>query len=245
MLQFSDTTNKNGIIQRIEFDTNLGDGAISGNATLLSQITSIINAGMSRATALIIAADGRWSWDDTAHTDQSVATTDIVSGQGDYTILNNTPNSTKDYLKVERVEIKNSAGQWIKLNERDLVRYKGSISQERTTSGVPSSYDFNGTSIFFDAKPSYDSTGGVMIWFSRSQINFSTTDTTKRPGFASIFHEYPVLCAVYHWEKHKGVGNPEQTKRDIKEMETKMEQYYGGRDKSSPNKINRRYQSFK
>ena len=38
-LVFSDTTNKNGLIQECEFWTNLGDGTISGDTTLLAQFT--------------------------------------------------------------------------------------------------------------------------------------------------------------------------------------------------------------
>jgi len=245
MLQFSDTTTKNGIIQRIEFDTNLGDAVISGNATLLAQLTSVINASYSRATEIVITADGRWTWDDTSHTDQAVATTDIVTDQGDYTILSNTPATTKDYLRVERVEMKDSNGDWIKLSSVNLREYGDSISERRTNTGTPSAFDFNGTSIFLDAIPNYDSTGGLKIWFTRAPLNFATTDTTKRPGFASIFHEYLVLGAVYHWEKYKGVGNPEQTKRDITEMERKMAEFYGNRDKTKANVLKRPYRSYK
>jgi len=245
MLQFSDTTNKNGIIQRIEFDTELGDGTITSDPTLFSQITSIINAGMSKATSIIITADGRWTWDDTSQTDQSVATTNIVAGQNDYTILNNTPDENKDYLKPERIEIKDGNGIWMRLYERDLKRYRGSITQDRTVSGVPTSYDFNGVSIFLDAVPDYNSTSGLKIWFSRAQINFDTNDTSKKPGFASIFHEYPVLYTLYHWGKTKALSNVHIYKRDLEQMERDMAMFYSKRDESKPNLLQRRYKSYK
>lgn len=246
MLQFSDTTNKNGIIQRIEFDTGLGDASISDNAVFFSQVTSIVNSAVSKATSIIMTADGKWTWDDTSHEKQAVACTDIVTDQGDYTILNNTPSSAKDYLKIERVEIKDNNGLWARLKERNLPRYQDSITQRRTTTGIPTTYDFNGVSIFLDAVPNYDGgTNSLKIWFSRAQINFATTDTTKRPGFASIFHEYPVMSFMYHWEKQKGTGNPEQTKRDLVEMESAMRNYYNMRDKSQPNKVQRVYKSYK
>ena len=57
-MQFSDTTNKNGIIQQIEFRTNLGDTGISGDATLLKQFTGQINDAYMKAVGIIIAADG-------------------------------------------------------------------------------------------------------------------------------------------------------------------------------------------
>jgi len=245
MLQFSDTSTKNGIIQRIEFDTKMSGGGISDNPTLLAQFTAIINAACSKVTSLIITSDGTWSWDDTSHIDQAVATTNIAIDQNDYTILPNTPNASKDYLKTERVEIKDNAGNWVRLRRKDLRRWQSSISESRTNTGIPRYYDFNGTSIFLDAIPNYDSTGGLKIWFSRAQLNFVVGDTTKRPGFASLYHEYPVLKSVYHWEKYYDQGNPEQTKRDILEMEADIKKHYSTRDKTEPTVIRRPAKSYR
>ena len=75
--------------------------------------------------------------------------------------------------------------------------------------------------------------------FSRAPIEFANDDTTKRPGFSTLFHEYLVLGPVYLWEKYKGVGNPEQTMRDIKEMELAMAKFYGNRDQTQVNVLRR------
>jgi len=245
MLQFSDTSTKNGIIQRLEYDTNLGDTAISGDATLLAQQTAIINSYASKATSIIITATGDWTWDDTSHTDQAVATTDIVSGQGDYTILNNTPDTSNDYLRVSRVEIKDENGNWYRIGKRDLKRYYDSITERRTNGGNPASFDFNGTSIFLDAVPNFNSTAGLRVWFERAQLNFATDDTTKRPGFASIFHEYLVLGPLYKWEKKNLPEKSEQTKRDLVEMEQAMKEFYSTRDKTEQPIVQREYRSYR
>jgi len=245
MLQFSDTTTRNGIIQRLENDTNIGKANISGNADLLADFTAIINGYASKATSIIITATGDWTWDDTSHTDQAVATTDIVSGQGDYTVLNNTPESTKDYLRPNRVEIKDENGKWTRLVKRDIRRYYDSITERRLTGGTPTAFDWNGTSVFLDQIPNFASIAGLRVWFERAQINFVVADTTKRPGFASIFHEYLVLGPLYHWEKKNLPEKSEQTYRDLVTMEEAIKKHYSQRDKTEQPILQREYKRYR
>ncbi len=42
-MQYNNVTEKNGIIQRVEMLTGMGDGAISGDAVLLKQVTGLVN----------------------------------------------------------------------------------------------------------------------------------------------------------------------------------------------------------
>ena len=244
-MEFSNVTTKSGIIQQIEFRTNLGDTGISGDATLLKQITGQINDYYMRATSLIMSADGMWKWDDANHTNSPTATTDLIADQTDYTVMGAIPDVDKDWLQVERVNIKDESGNWYTLYPKDRSKFSTPMSERVTTTGQPSSFDFDGTSIYLDATPSYTSTDGIELVFSRSPLEFASTDTTKRPGFATTYHEYLVLGPVYIWEKYKNVGNPEQTYRDIKEMEKNMQELYGNRDKTDINKLSRAYKSFK
>jgi len=244
-MQFSDTTNKNGIIQRLEFTTHLGDAGISGNSLLLPQFTSFINDYYLRATRVIIMADGRWRWDDSSQTNLPEATTSLVSGTGNYTITKNIPLSGQDWLEINRVECKDPSGTWMVLRHRDIRNLSQSIEQERTVQGTPQYYDFDGNQIYLDAIPNYASSAGLKVWFSRGPLVFATTDTTKQPGFVSLFHEYLVLGPTYEWEKYNMVGNPEQTKRDLNEMETNMGKFYGNRGQYEINKIARGPKSYK
>jgi len=186
-MQFSNTIDKNGIIQQVEANINIGDAGISGDATLFAQFTAQINNYYSRATNIIITANGVWLWDDTNHDDLARATTDLISGQSDYQVLSATPAADKDWLEV---------------------------------SGV-------------------NQTAGIEILFNRAPLYFTVTDTTKRPGFNTLYHEYLVLGATYWWEKFKGVGNPEQTKRDIAEIENEMGKFYNNRNKYEPTRVRR------
>jgi len=242
---FSDTTNKDGIIQQIEFRTNLGDGYISGNSTLLAQITGQLNTAYMRATRIIMEADGKWKWDDSNQSDRPNALTDIDSGVGVIPLLASSPSTNQDWLVVERVEIKDASGNWVKLEQRDQTVEPTSINEKYKTDGTPTSYDLEGTTIILQPAPNYGSTSGMNVWFKRAPLLFSATGAdTKRPGFASTFHEYLVLAPTYWWEKYKRVGDSEQTMRDMKEMEQSMRRHYSRRDKSQRKKLTRRYKNY-
>ena len=83
------------------------------------------------------------------------------------------------------------------------------------------------------------------MWFNRAPLTFLKTDTTKKPGFASIFHEVLSLGATYDWEKAKGKGNPEQTMRDIMQYKRDIKRHYGRRDKYEITKLKRLAKNFK
>jgi len=238
-MQFSDTTNKDGIIQMLEFRTNLGDTGISGEATLLKQFTGQINVAGMRATSLIISADGIWEWDDSNMDNFPAATTNLISEQSDYKIIDSAPAAKQDWLEIKGVNIKDESGNWLQLKYRSRKSF-GTPRQEReTVTGTPTTYFIEGTQIFLDAVPGYNSTGGLEVLFNRVQLEFVSADTTKRPGFNTLFHEYLVLKPTYWWEKYKRVGDPEQTKRDIQEMEIDMAKFYNNRSKYEANVLGR------
>ena len=244
-MQFNNTVTKSGILQQIEFNTNLGDGAITGNPTLLLQFTAKVNNWYYKETQTIITADGNWRWDDSNQTNSPTASTDLVTGQGDYQLMSSVPDAGKDWLEIERVEMKDKDGNWVTIRPRNLRRVQHSIEKEREITGTPNYYDFDGTQIHLDQIPNYNSVGGLKIWFSRNPLEFVSTDTTKRPGFNTMFHELLVLGPQYDWEKIKAVGNPEQTLRDIKEMEVEMRKLYGNRDQAEPTVVRRADKSFR
>ena len=80
-MQFSDTTNLNGLIQRCELLTGLGDTGISGDATLLKHFTSLINQTYHKVVTMILQSQDEWDFDDKNHTDYPILTTDLVVSQ--------------------------------------------------------------------------------------------------------------------------------------------------------------------
>jgi hypothetical protein len=95
------------------------------------------------------------------------------------------------WLKIGRVRVKDSGGNWITLtpvDRRDLT------DAQLTGSGTPSQYDLLGNYLYLYLTPSYSSSGGLEVQFQRGASYFAYTDTTKTPGFDSDFHR---LISLY------------------------------------------------
>lgn len=238
-IQFSNTTTKAGILQRLEARTNIGDAGITGDATLLLQFTASVNAAYMKATQLILTADGTWDWDDTNMDNMPRATTNLVENQSEYQVMDSLPTTKQDWLEVKEVNIQNSSGDWYKLSYKAEKNFNTPRSERDTVAGQPSTFSFNGTQIFLDVKPNYSATKGLQVLYNRAPLEFASTDTTKRPGFSTLFHEYLVLKPLYEWERDKSVGNSEQTKRDIIEMEKEIGKFYNNRNKYAPTMMQR------
>lgn len=206
-MQFSDATNKLGLIQSCERKTGLGDAAISGSTALLKEFTALLNEAGSKVWALVFKSCGGWTYDDSNQTDLPQAACDLVSGTSKYAI----PTGT---LGVERVETKDSAGNWTKLEPMPSAEADSALYNLLGT-GAPTHYRLSGETLELYPTPNYASTGGLKVFFDRGPSAFASTDTTKTPGFASPFHEALSVGASMEWLKAK---QPDSAKlREIKE----------------------------
>lgn len=237
---FSDTSTSLGIVQDITFKTNADLVSFP-----IADRTRSVNNWYMKVTSWIIESDGRWQWDDSNQTDQPTATTDLVEDQRDYRLLTGAPSTSQDWLVVERVEIQNSGGTKTLIFPIDKRDVQGSIDQNYSTSGQPNYYDFDGTQLKLYPACNYAKTDGLKVWFKRAPLLFAATDTTKRPGFASIYHEILSLGAKYDFEVAKRLPNAEQTLRDITQMKRNIQDHYGRRDEAEIDRLRRPYTNWK
>jgi len=198
---FSDTTNKNGLIQTCEFWCGFADAGISGNSTLLKQFTSRINSGFDRIMPRLLSYSDKQRWDDLNHTDLPVATFNIVSGQSDYQVLED--DNSLDILNITGVKIlkSSSSTEYVSL-ERFTIdddRAENAQSPNPTETGTPTHFLERNNTIFLYPKPNYSATSGAKIFFEREQSYFVSTDTTKEPGVPKPFHELLALYASHDW----------------------------------------------
>lgn len=195
-MNFSDTTNKNGIIQNCESLSKLGDAGISGNATLLAKFTGWINDAYAKIAMAILTVDKNWRWDDTNWTTPQafpVATGTLVSGQRDYILPRATNSSDQSTLwKVYKIRIKDSTGEWY-----DLTPLSGDEEETDNGTGVPTKYRLLAGSIRLSDPPTSNVTlaSGMQVWFQREFDKFVKTDTTQNPGFMSSYHHLLQLDA--------------------------------------------------
>lgn len=240
-LQFSNTTTQNGIIQRIERTLGFNPADISGNTTRLAQFTGDINVTMDEVVSIIIQADGRWQWDDTNHTDYPIIITDLVSGQRDYPFL--TDGSGNLILDVFRVMVKDEIGIYHEIQPVDQQTANNNrentdtIIDGQNKSGVPTRYDKTANAVFLDLIPNYNSEDGLKLFINRESSYFTTSDTTKKAGFAGIFHEYLVLKPAYNYARDKGLQSLERLEKDVLAMRQEIQRYYGMRERDTPRRL--------
>lgn len=198
---FNDTSTKQGLIQECEFWTNLGDGVISGDTTLLKVFTNRLNRAFENVLPLVLSKSDKLRWDDSNHTDHPIATFDIESGTNDYELL--TDDNSLSILNLTDVMIlpASSSTEYSRLRRMTLddPRALRALSPNPSDTGIPSAFVEKGNIIFFDVTPNYDATAGGKVFFERVPSYFASSDTTKTPGIPAPFHQLLALYASLDW----------------------------------------------
>lgn len=199
--------------------------------------TRNINLAYDRAISLILQTDGNWEWDDTNHTDLPIATATLTSGQQDYAI-------STVFLKVLRVAIKDTSGNYYYLNSIDDHDLTGQELMDRDA-GRPTSYKKLGNSIILDRAPDYTASTGIKIYFQRNVDYFTTADTTQAPGFAAPYHRLLSLgaakdyCAVNDMPKRLGT-----IEKEIARLEKDLIAFYFQRSKDERPRLRLRQENY-
>lgn len=190
-LQFSNTTTRRGIIQSCERNTLLGTGGISGDTNLLKDFTARVNAAGSYAWSIIFNSFG-WKYDDGNYTDLPQSSQTLTSGQEKYAL-------PSDALTVDRVEVKDAAGNYIQLTSLVEPQLVPSVDEYLKNANTPYGYRLLGETIEIFPASNYTLASGLKVYFGRSSVEFDYDDTTETPGFASDFHEIIPTHASLDW----------------------------------------------
>ena len=239
-MTYNDTTNKSGILQCVEFRTDLGDAYITGDTTRLKQFTALVNNENHKVWHTIFMSNGNWSYDDGNYTDLPQATTDLVSGTSKYAI----PETA---LTVKGINCLDSAGNWYALMPITDKLIGNEVDEFMDADSQPMYYRMiNGTAEIYPAS-NYNATNGIKVLFDRDSVDFATSDTTKKPGFASPYHEILPIGVSIEWLKIKQPQSPTlpQLQADYLKMEKAIKDFYGKRFKDFTPRIGRAYQSYK
>ena len=239
-MQYNDTTNLNGIIQQVERYINMGATWISGDTTRLKEFTTYANKVGHKIWHWIFLSQGVWKYDDSNETDLPQATTNLVDAQATYAL-------PSDALTVQRVEVKNSNGDWFRLIQIMEQQIPGAIDEFNEDDCEPVYYRLIGNTMELFPASNYDSTNGLKIYFDRDSVDFAYNDTTQTPGFASPYHEAVPVGMAIEWLKIK---NPTSTtlqflREEWAKFELEIKQFYSLRNKDTVRVLRRAYQSFK
>ena len=240
---FNDTTNGQGLIQDCEDLCKLGSTAISGNATLLKTFTRYINSWYAKSVAWIIEAQGTWEFDDPNRTDMPIATTDLTNAQQDYTLPPATTGANvASMLKLQRLEVMDSNGDYQKLTEVDETQIPIAMSEFESVDGLPKYYRLVGGTVELYPAPATGSvtmTDGLKCYFQRSPDAFTSSDTTQQPGFPDIFHRLLSLGASYDYTFDKNM------RQEIEQLRTQMQEFYAQRNRDTKIRIMPRMETYK
>ena len=184
-------------------------------------------------------SDGKWKWDDTNHTNQSIGTTALVANQQDYGI------SGADFLKIDKVQILQGDGNYQNIEPVSQHSPDAINLMEKRQTGTSLRYLKRGNSIFLDPIPSSALAAGLRIFFQRNVSYFASDDTTKQPGFAQPFHRLVSLYASedYLWA-NEIKGRLAGVQRKIQIMEVAFIAFYSNRDEDSKIKLELRKEDY-
>lgn len=191
-IPFSNTTDKNGILQLCEFNCGLGDGGITGDATLLRYFTAFVNQSLSEVWSIVFRNSNGWIYDDSNQTDLPQGTQTLTSGTSKYAL----PSGA---LTVRRVEVKDSSGMYYELRPKQLESIKVGVDEYFETDGTPIEYRLVGSTLEMFPGPNYTASAGLKVYFDRGSVAFATSDTTKTPGFSPEFHDIIPTKASIKW----------------------------------------------
>ena len=219
---YSDTSTKQGLLQECEFWTGFGDAGITGNPILKAQFTNRLNRRYEQALSKLGAGSRIAQIDDTNYTNQPFSTFNIVSGQNDYQFLTDADGNTITDITAVLILESTTATDFVKLDSLTLdgVNYQSNnssghlgssitdaeliLSPNASNTGVPTGYLERNNTIFFDKIPNYSKTAGGKLFYKRVPSYFTTSDTTKAPGFDQTHHQMLALGASYDFMLIKG-----------------------------------------
>ena len=215
-MQFNPTDKSVSIIGDIDF-LLFGDSASLNTDYSLTDRTRNINIAWDEVVAELYKADPNHLWDDTTNTDFPIATTALVNALDHYTMLDSS-------LVVHRVRMKDAQGNWITLTPRARREL---TDDELNATGTSDKYFKLGEAIFPLPVPDYGVGAGFELTFQRGGNHFTTTDTTKSPGFNSQFHQILSISAALRYALANGMEKKVKVLQEMKEdIRSKMVEHY-------------------
>lgn len=194
------------------------------------------NQAMRFIMSWIHEAFGGWIYDDSNQTNLPEGTIALVANQDTYTL-------PVDNSYIQGVSVKQLNGTWYKLNPINLEQIQDTGTSESaflTTAGQPMHYRLLGNVVKIYPSASYGQDNSLKIHETRDVSSFTTTDTTKTPGFDLRYHEAVPTFMALQYAKINGSKNLKELQRDWDGDEA-MTGREGGYKKMIKSDYSRRY----
>lgn len=236
-IQFSDTVNRTGLVQRLEDVT----GTQSSTGFTLAMKTSYLNQAYAWCLMKFNQFAGVWQVDDSNQTDLPIMTFASVAGQFDYNFLLDA--SSNQVTEIYEVQVKDLAGNWNKLKLIDYTQFTTPIEEVYKTPGLPEFYDpgQNGFFVYPPFSSAYAGAATIKVRFARTPVYWTTASTTVKPGFADSFHDLVYLRAGYSYLRDNRLPQKDDIKQDMKELLDDAEVFYSNRVRQQKAVIRMKY----
>ena len=221
-MQFSDTTNDTGIVQRARKMARC-DATQFPTANIVNscndRLDKIFNYGRS---------DRRFQLDDTNHDKLPEGTVDLTANQSDYSFL--TDEQGNRITNLTRIDILDSNGVYRQLRPIDQKQIKEALQEFLKNASLPEYYDKIADNIIrLYPKPIDSVTAGIKYYFQRSPSYFAATDTTKEPGVANELHRGFVIQSAYDIAFTLGLQNVAILRDELAVEDEIMRNYFESR----------------
>lgn len=222
-LQFSDTTNKDGIVQKIQDACGLLSATT--NSYPLKRITKDVNSALDNYLEIANTEAPKIKIDDTNHSSEQMVQINLVSGTKRYSY--SVDANSNQIMRIDRIDILRADGtsKRLRVFNREEITNVGMASYN-SNSGEPDGYFIDGEEIVLDRAPNYNSTSGMKVFIQRTGSYFVSTDTTKVPGIPNIHHDYLWIKPSFMWcvlkDRKRAVG----LKVLLNEEEQRIRNYY-------------------
>ena len=189
------------------------------------------NLALDYIYAKIFAVGGTWQFDDSNHTDNPSIKTNLNAGQRQYTFT--TDEQGNLVLEIFKVMVMNQNDVYEEVYpvDKELGEGMESFFDGRNIQGSVYRYNKIANGIELDQIPSYSKVKGIKIFINREASYFLSSDTTKKPGFAGIFHEYIALRPSYQYAYRNDLKNAAALEKEMYKFEDMISKHYRDRAK--------------
>lgn len=237
-LQTSNTTTKRALVQFYEKEIGANYGDVSGNSDKLAEFIARANKALDDYLLIWAKHSGTWQGDDINHTDFQIITTNLVSGQRDYTFT--TDENGNRITDVSKVLILPSATatNYTEIYPIDELNTSVSDILVNTSEGTPTQYGKLANAVLLDSIPNYNATNGIKMVVNREGSYLSTSDNVKVIGVPA-FHEYFYLKPAYEYARINSLANLRELEKAVIDLEGserlgitgKIADFFSGRER--------------
>ena len=226
-MQYSNTTDKNGILQRCEDYAGFADGGITGDTTTKKKFTSLVNETVYDLLVERLRSQDDVDFDDPNFTDYAIGTFALTTNR-DYVF-----SSSLNFLKLSRLDVTYDGTNWAQATPTDSSRFESlgnSTLEDQNFSPSQPYYvaQNNGFWLYPKATQAQVDAGAMArIEFIRNFDEFTTSDTTQEPPIDRPFHDLVPLGASMKYLLMKNSDKGKNYKILWEEGLQKYREYYG------------------